>query len=258
MTHRRSPLALVLGILCLVGPLQPAGAHAGTYYVYACHGDGINAAFTPSHSAGATAFAQCPGGVNGNTGLTVRNVYKSDPAGGFSHARLSSTAPAGTYIDGISFVGQVYSNSNWRSGLFNPDANTWIWCGPGCGTLPFWTSFSVSGFATRTIELFTICGADRCNANGMQGGLMFKDVTLRVQDVTQPSVSGVSGPLVSGGWLRGAQTVDVAGSDNAGVRALRVLVDGHPRKEAQTPCDLHHVAPCPRSTRPPPRSSSSA
>src|SRR5215212_9852517 len=127
MTPRPPLLALVLcGLACL---LVPTAAHAGPYYVRTCHSDGINAVFAPNGASGGAAYVECPGGVNGSHGLIVRNTNSSTPAAGFSYARLSATAPAGTYFAGINFVGQVYSNNGWRSGLYNPQNQQWIWCG---------------------------------------------------------------------------------------------------------------------------------
>src|SRR5215212_11392442 len=169
MTPRPPVIAVLAALLCLL--LAPAHAQAGTYQVRTCHADGINAIFVPNGASLGAAYAECPGGVNGSDGLIVRNTDSSTPAPGFSYARLSAYAPAGTYFQGINFVGQVYTNSHWRSGIYNPSSQSWIWCG-SCGTLPFWTGFNVGGFATGQIDILTICGADLCNRNGLQGAMM--------------------------------------------------------------------------------------
>ena len=75
-----------------------------------------------------------------------------------------------------------------------------------------------------------ICGASQCASDGqLVAFLALRNVTLRLQDVWKPSVAIVGGSLASGGWKRGVQTVEVAGSDNTGVASLRALVDGAPR-----------------------------
>lgn len=242
MIRRPPTLALLCGLVCL---LLPASASAGPYQVRSCHADGVNAVWYPNGASGGAAYVECPGGVNGSQGLIVRNTFSSTPASAFSHARLSATAPPGTYFDGISFVGQVYANSNWQSGIYDSHRNTWVWCGPGCGTLPFWFGFNIGGFATLQLDMLTICGADRCSRNDMQGAVMLRDVTLRLQDVQNPSVSIVGGSLAFDGWNRGTRTVDVAGNDNTGVRTLRLLVDGIPKSEAMLGCDDHLLVPCP-------------
>src|SRR5687767_9451691 len=145
MTQRR-PLALLLGLACLAALLLPALAHAGPYYVITCHGDGINTVFAPNGTYYGAAYTECPGGVAGSRGLVVRNVDSSTPAPAWSHARLTAIAPPGTYIDGIKFIGQVYANSGWVSGLLDAGNARWVWCGPGCGTLPIWSGFDIGGF----------------------------------------------------------------------------------------------------------------
>ena len=95
MTPRPSVLALLCGLVCL---LAPAAAQAGPYAVRTCHADGINAVFVPNGASGGAAFVECPGGVSGSHGLIVRNTDSPTPAPGFSFARLSATAPPGTYF----------------------------------------------------------------------------------------------------------------------------------------------------------------
>jgi hypothetical protein len=79
----------------------------------------------------------------------------------------------------------------------------------------------------------------------MQGGVMLKDVTLRLQDPTPPTVQSVSGPLVTGQWQRGVKSVSVLGTDNVGVRTIRVRVDNGTGKDAHTSCDVHYMFQCP-------------
>lgn len=245
MIRRRLVLPVLFGLACLA-TLSPE-AHGGAYNVRACHADGVNAVFSPSYTAGAVAFPECPGGVNGNVGLIVRNVDRAEPVGGFTSAAYTVNAPAGTYIDGIQFVGQVVNNSYWQSGLYDAQHGAWVWCGPGCGTVPFWSPFSASGFATTSLKILTICGSAQCNARGVQGAVMVTSATLRLQDVWNPSVSIVGGSLASDGWKSGVQTVEVAGSDNTGVRVLRSYADSELKDTRFGTCDDHALVPCPPS-----------
>ena len=216
--RRRSILPALFSVACVGLLLQPASSHAGPYYVRVCHADGVNAVFHAAATAGTTAYVQCPEGVNGNGGLVVRNVDDSSPAAAFSHARLTAYAPVGTYFDTIDYTAQAYNNAFWQSGLYDRQNARWLWCGPGCGTLPIWARFSVGGFASMEVELLTICGGSQCRRDGLQGAVKLKDVTLRLQDAWLPGVQIVGGSLVSDGWKRGFQSVEVTASDNAGVQ----------------------------------------
>src|SRR5215204_1171235 len=246
MTRRTcTSLALSVATLLASAAAFPAPADAGTYFVRSCFPDGIEQVWHPEYSINATAYKSCPEGIH------ARNVIGATPAGGFTYARLSTSAPAGTYIDEIAFDGYLRHERGWATGVFDVQNGRWVWCGTTCGSLPLWFNYRVRGFATRSLAFMTICGASSCPRDGQHssGEIGARNITLRVQDVTNPAVSIVGGSLASGGWKRGIQTVEVAASDNAGVRTLRAFVDAARAGQQDIPCDDHSIAPCPRTAR---------
>ena len=228
---------------------EAPSAHAGSYHVRSCFADGIATIWNRYRSDGfADAYVECPQGVSGSRGLIARNVLTSSPAPGFSHAKLFVNAPPGTYIDEITFDASIGTDRGWVAGLFDRQNNQWVWCGTTpCNTFGYWFSFQVGGLATSSLESLVWCAAAECRSDGMEAGsIALRNVTLRLQDVWSPSVSIVGGSLAGGGWKRGVQTVEVAGSDNTGVAALRVLVDGSaPATRETSSCDDHLLVPCP-------------
>jgi hypothetical protein len=243
MSTRRS-IWILIGALLLPAALAPP-AHAGEYTVRSCFSDGIDAVWSRYRSDGfADAYVQCPQGVNGNGGLIARNVKTGASAPGLSHAKLYVNTPPGTYIDEIHFDGFLIQSRGWVPGLYDRQNSRWVWCGTGCGSSFIWGEYHI-GLATNSLEALVICGASTCSSDGeITGSIQMRNVTLRLQDVWGPSVSIVGGSLASGGWKRGVQTVDVAGSDNTGVRVLRALVDGVPLDEQFLMCDEHLLVQC--------------
>ncbi len=210
-----------------------------------CFPDGIAGIWQRSRTTDlADAYVECPEGINNNHGLYARNVLSSTPAPGFGSAQLVVNSPPGTYIDDIQFEANIAKSRNWQAGLWDAENHRWLWCGIACGTSFIWSSQHVGGFATNSLELKLICGAAQCPSDGqLVAFLALRNVTLRLQDVWAPNVAIVGGSLASGGWKRGVQTVDVAGSDNTGVRSLRALVDGASTSDA----DVSLRRPSPRA-----------
>ena len=225
-----------------------SSADAGSYYARACHADGLNSMWTASATTGATAYAQCPAGINGSRGLYVRNVASSTPAGGFSNAKFSIAAPPGSYFDEIHFNGNLFANRSWQAGIFDRQAGRWVWCGPSCTWTAVTVPVHVGGFAASALEALVICGASQCVSNGeIVAGLAMREVTVRVQDVRNPAVGIAGGTLSTAGWKRGVQSVAVAANDNTGIRRVRAFVDGVLSSERGLACDDRYLKPCPAS-----------
>src|SRR5215208_3452654 len=140
----RTRFALCIALLVASTVLSTAQAQAGAYYVRSCFPDGVDRLWTPTYSAGAVAYKSCPEGIH------ARNVIGPTPAPGFTYARLTVNAPAGTYIDQIAFDGYLNQTRDWHSGLFDLQNARWVWCG-NCAALPLWYSYRVGGFATRSL-----------------------------------------------------------------------------------------------------------
>ena len=251
-TRRLIRLAACALMLCGSTAAWPPAAHAGTYQVRSCFPDGIDRVWSQYANNGfATAYKQCPQGISGSRGLIARNVLTSTPAPGFSLAKLYVNAPPGAYFDEIVFDGSIITERGWQAGLYDRMHGRWVWCGHSCYTFGFWFPFRVA-LATSSLEAAVVCAASQCRSDGREvGSIAMRNVTLRVRDVWNPKVSIVGGTLATPGWKRGVQPVDVAGSDNTGVRFLRVVVDGLQLKTAEGFCDDHRLVPCPTSLRAP-------
>ena len=77
-------------------------------------------------------------------------------------------------------------------------------------------------------------------------GLDWRIYSSRVQitDPSPPTLSAPSGALWADGYHRGVETVQVGASDNTGIRASRLRVDGFERGAAVRACDFTVVVPC--------------
>jgi hypothetical protein len=67
---------------------------------------------------------------------------------------------------------------------------------------------------------------------------------VQITDPSLPTVSTPSGTLWADGYHRGIETVVVQASDNTGIRATRVRVDGFERGATMRMCDFTLVVPC--------------
>ncbi|MFL5884427.1 MAG: DNRLRE domain-containing protein [Thermoleophilaceae bacterium] len=72
--------------------------------------------------------------------------------------------------------------------------------------------------------------------------------SVRVEDESAPAVAVTGGRLAGSAWLHGTQSVVYSSSDNSGVRANRLYVDGAQLGPDTTrSCDFTESAPCPPS-----------
>jgi hypothetical protein len=245
-------LAMCVVVLCGAAAMQaPPTARAGAYQVRSCFADGIAGIWQRARTSDlADAYVECPEGTLNNHGLYARNVLSPTPAPGFASAQLFVNSPPGTYIDDIRFEANIAKSRNWQAGLWDAQNQRWLWCGVACGTSFVWSSQHVGDFATSSLALTMICGASQCASDGqLVAFLALRNVTLRLQDVSDPSVAIAGGSLAGGGWKRGVQTVEVEGGDNTGVQLLRALVDGARHDEQPVACDDHFLQPCPLAAR---------
>src|SRR4051794_34076383 len=67
---------------------------------------------------------------------------------------------------------------------------------------------------------------------------------VQVTDPSPPALAALVGALWSEGYHRGAETIFVEASDNTGIRATRLRVDGFERGAAVRVCDFTLVVPC--------------
>ncbi|MEW6582121.1 MAG: hypothetical protein AB1416_05100 [Actinomycetota bacterium] len=176
-------------------------------------------------------------------------------------------APAGTLVSGIraSRTGYAELDDGWVVRLLDGAGGAIESCssGPGVahcdlgasGVPPGSTAqaLTATGLATPSLAYGVACRGPAACQNGSGGthlvALAVRGVTVVVDDPTPPTVAGVSGPLrAAAGWLRGAQSVSIAASDEGGgVSTIELLADGRdaPVASQALACDYTRPAPCP-------------
>jgi hypothetical protein len=249
--RRRALPATLLTLLATAVAAMPASA--GEYPVFACdpaHGDVNHSWAAHTDHRFMAAYANCPppqGETNAwNQGLVTRHV----PTGGgatvnlFNHGGLYFNAPAGASLARVLYHHKFCGTLGFQAGLANA-ADQWLdYAGPGwCGEFtPNPYTLQLNG--TPTLKLYTVCAALSCSTQApVHAYATLRTAMVTVQDWTAPSVSG-SGPLLSGGWLRGDQSATVSASDNVGIKRLEVWLDGQQVAGRTGGCDFTYVVPC--------------
>ena len=240
MSSIRLALALTLGALTAA---LPATAHAGSYHVQTCHPDGATPGWQLSHAARTTAYVDC-NSLASAAGIRARNVIGNGIAPGLAAASASLTAPRGTYFDWARLDIDVTAQLGWQAGLYDFANKRWLLCGATCATTYGWLRREIA-LNTSRLGVLAICGSSSCEtANKAHGSVGIRNVSARVQDPVIPTLALKGGSLLSGRWLRAVQTLRFAASDNAGLRSVRLHLDGRPDADAPTRCDFHLVLPC--------------
>jgi hypothetical protein len=265
--RRLAPIAAL--VLLAVAPR----AEAGTYDVHACGGQAGAAqhAFTASANPNMDAYSICPPGASVGTGIVTKATSNGGVAPYFAGAFQVFSAPPAATLQSVSFrVGAIRLHDYWSAGIvaFDGDFNAGdlpYGCypfRPGCGvgtptfsireTVPLYNR-SRFRFETRC---FNLAGCPT-TASGFSPGnrALFSaaDVSVRVEDWSQPSVTPHSGPLWRAGWHRGYEEAWSSYTDNVGVMITRMTLNGEPRevqdyRDARWPdwvrCDFTRPRPC--------------
>lgn len=250
-TRRALQLAAITTALA-----TPAAAHAGTYDVPACAAAaGVNNSWFPeiSGSDWVTAYSQCDGSDNLNSGLVARNVVQDGTVTGTPNARMYFTAPTGTSIVGIRASSDLYSASaRWQAALAG-DQTILRGCGVGSPGGCTWKLDNewIDVPHTGNVSISVFCPGESCplnsgsaNHNYLEAIARLSSVVVRVEDITTPAISSVSGGLWEGGWKRGTQTVSFDAADNTGIRQSALLIDGQSAGQSGNSCDATKPAPC--------------
>jgi len=246
-TRRSRILAGVLPQLVVLLGLAVPAAHAagGTYGVRACHGDGVNNSWTPYTNGPYTGtHAECPE-RNPYGGLHVRQIDANGYAPHFANAGFSFDAPPGTVIDELHFDAHLTGLQGWQAGIWDWSQRDWVWGGPGWNWTLARRDYHVGGLRRTSVTAMVVCAASSCPAGAQtysQIGL--SNVTVRLIDLWDPSVEVEGGDLVSPGWKQGVRNIEVAGSDNAGIRTLQVGAQGELRMIEPLTCDWTLKIPC--------------
>lgn len=227
-----SRIVLLAALLAVLAP--STSAHAGTYTVRACADENGT---TDSWSTSGGAIA-CPWRFGSAPGIGVAGNF----ATAFQSARASFSAPPGATVARMEGQVDITQSNGWQAGIYDYANSRWLYCGPGnpCNSFDNYIAFAFDNFRTPELGPFLICGQDQCNGTGK---IYLRNVTTTIEDLTQPSLA-LGGPLASGRWLRGNQTITADANDNTGIRQTQLLIDGGRRAIDDRSCDKFRVVQC--------------
>lgn len=240
---------------------------AGTYQVSACTGveplvNNSWARFNsePVHleTSAYCGTNEITGANSETSGLAAADVLEQStqtPQGAV--AGWAFTAPSGDTISAISMNRDLFENSEgWLPQIVN---NTGVAL-PGESCPYTGTRCELSGAANQagldatSLSIEVLCAPTPPLA-ACGGGSFLHDAraeldgaTVTITDEQPPQVTSVSGPLFSGGLVRGTIAGTIDGADNSGVQGARVYVDGIQVAQQAASCDFTRPAPCPTSS----------
>jgi hypothetical protein len=254
--------ALVVALILLAGA-GATPASAGMYPVYACEpsqGDVNNSWQAFSNRKGILVYVACthrPGSLGPwDQGLVTRAMinrrYKQATIRKGASARLVFTAPPGTTLTHMSYVGSLCGSSG-HIALIQADtapvAFGFNYPGVGCrSTAP---SRGVAALLGKTtVSLRTACALKRCSVGGgkPRAWAAMRSATVYVSDNTLPTVDVIGGSGVTPGWKRGAVDVRYSAIDNVGVRYAKLESGGTSHQEIRLACDHTRPVPCSNPT----------
>lgn len=255
-----------LGVLLILASqlAAPHAAKAGTYDVVACKG-GPDNSWAHWADAGMAAYDSCPNNPsNMMSGLVTRASVGSGVIGPGQGAYQVFGAPAGASLAQMSFDAAPYRwEQHWTVGVvaFDSDFNVGLlpwgcYAGqPGCGIVPgsFFGPLTIGLGGRSQVRIEARCGNTAGCTVASSGyppytraTMAIANVSVRVQDFSQPALSWAGGGLLGNGWLRGLQGVSFDASDNVGIRDTSLFVDGHAVGTRGKPCDYSLRIPCPQ------------
>jgi hypothetical protein len=239
----------------------PAPSVAGTYEVRACDAaDGVNNSWLPLPArTGVASTVACPSNGHRRRGLSARNVIAQ--SGGRTYAKrgaiagLAFTAPPDTAIVGIRGGYYFYrADPSWQAVLTNGFQVI-----KGCHYGQFACESVASNrlLATAPTPVLVVavhCNATRCPTTGtgdrtrgsLQALATLYSAVVTIEDDTKPAISRVGGSLLTEGWHRGQQTVNLDTTDNSGISRISVTPENvAPMADARA-CDSTRTVPCPQ------------
>jgi len=273
--HLRNAVAAVLAAAALLAGAAPATA--GTYTVRQCDwaaGNGHHDFVW--HEAGVPTVDRHAGSGCGEFGLALRNggggterTYPSGAYGGyFAYAPPGTvfTAFSGHFgvLAGSCCVTGMYSygeatelpnGQGQRAYLFQGELGNHTWESPTGVQGPVGRGWSAAttGFVAARVGFQLRCGPGWTCHQGRYADLRLRgrSFELTLRDDHPPTIDGVGGSLLAGGWQRGTRTVAVHARDTGGgLAALGADVEGGPSPRAGLPCATVggayvRLAPCP-------------
>jgi hypothetical protein len=223
----RLALALAIaGLAALIAP-SPAPGAGGTYTVLQC--DPRNRAHADAIQAGdgaydETAYCAEPSHENSmqirNTAATSR--YKS------GLWRWSTVGAGPISIVGVHVAAKLRSDNGHHARIYLADSKVHQTVGiaNGDGNNAHWTGYHWAGKPQTQFVAQLGCETNGC-AKSDVAKTWVRSVALTLRDMSDPVLHGPSGSLVTGGWLRGTQSLQGEASDTgSGLTALAATVNG--------------------------------
>ena len=250
--------------VALIAPVLVAGfaatppAWAGTYDVSACDAApefANNSWKLEVTSPTMHAFSACPSGDNPRYGLGARHRFqraaRAAQAGAATRWRFQ--APPDASIVGVranALFEQL--DSRWRVGLFTrsdlvsgclasrrASGSTCV----GAMSAGDYVPLAPTDLLYSEVSCpFGGCPLPRSGRPAANGSITFARVTIA--DGTSPSVAGIGGDLWQDEWINGTRQVTFDATDNTGIKAVRVSVDGGVKSSAGRDCDPTQIT-CP-------------
>ena len=260
MSSRALTALVVVGALMLIAA---RAAGAATYTVNACgpSGQSTNHAWTLTDTLAGVESASTCGATGDYSGLYVRDRPggTAAPLKDGEHAGWTFAAPAGLTINAITYKRWLYKSDDiLHAALFAAGGRVLEECiivfpAGLCESGGFGTAArTIGGLATSSLTVGVQCKVvppySRCSAGGSiqpAFAAALYDAAVTVSDNGAPVVSGLSGPLVSGGWQTGIAAATGTASDASGIKQFQILVDGNPAvSDPAIACDYTYAKPC--------------
>ncbi|HEX8073358.1 MAG TPA: hypothetical protein VF545_00110, partial [Thermoleophilaceae bacterium] len=256
---RRLSMAFLCAVLGALAAL-PAAADAGTYDVVACDaapGGGWGAwagVGSPAMSWG----VDCPTQRSVTRGMWVRNSVNTGRVQPFGNSTMSFEAPAGASLVSLSAQYSLHrDDAYWHVGLFTDagmltgcPANTQMFCTYSTAWPGTTSTWAWSG-GVRKVFFQAACGSPLgCSTQAQMAPFTERvavrvfSASVRVRDDSPAAAWPVDGGLTGDGWLRGTHFIGYGASDNVGIRATRLYLDGGRRNDLQRDCDFTQRVPC--------------
>ena len=251
-------VAVLLAALGAVGLGAPGAARAGAFEVVACdYAPGGSNNSWRLHTVGMAVIAACPSGNVDRRGLVTRS-----PLGGitapFSVASFTFDAPPGTSLTQMraTLAGHRSRSTGWGAGVRTPDNTAGRYrVGINSGTGGPDESFGGGprgGAATiglggsGQVSFETLCGGAACDSSTTSASMRVYGAAVTVNDPIGPTVGPTGGTIGSRPVQRGAATISFGASDNVGIHASRLTIDGGLRSanDQSYPCDYTRQVPC--------------
>jgi hypothetical protein len=248
-----------LALLAMLAAVGPGSARAGEFHVYACNSDGVAAPFGAAYNTNAAwAGGGCPApdARGSESGLLARHTGAYGPNG--TYAYMSFTAPANTSLNGISGQWAIENTDpGWMAGVQAGDGGWWAG-GPlqkDLRTWGTWVPLNIDfgpGAPGSTVRFAVTCstGGGCGPSPGTLAWSSGRNIAVRMTNYTRPNMYSFTGCVPNDcGWMSDDPSASFTTSDDVGVKAAWVSVDGIVRGGGNLPCDYHLATPCPTSQR---------